>query len=557
MVVRLDSNDPPPASAAGDQRHGSDLTLNDPTSADFGDVQDLRLEPDVDSSSTLVSGQVPLERRNSVPPGALTQTQPPRADVPWPAARTGDADRSWWWRLPSLKASREKTHLRRSAHDEPATMEAISNIEKHLAALATLRDVCASIDQRLARAEAVSARRDGATSDEVLHDVCAQIYDRLIRVEATLQRTEGFVADKPWDVSTIAYKRLERVEETLRLTQQSLADSTLPEMCVNIERQLIQTRRALQRTEEAVADKTLRELCENMDARLVRTEETLRRTEGIVAEWLRELSTSLTGRFAEAEETIHRIERIVSSRALEQTPPQQPSVRMDSRPVQAEETARHLERFGDRAGLFLRRFVSITQTNRAVRLSWMARLAVPVLVLVTAFAIGALISTSRGAAPEKAVSLASTDQISTPAAPATREAVATPSPVSGAVQFRTPSTTTLRANAALSTRESRVPAPKRPSLNRESAPIATRPRTFVGTLSITSVPTGASVSINGKVAGVTPLKLPRQRAGSLAVQIARDGFERWSAAVRVPADRLTEVTARLRPIVRVAALEQK
>src|SRR5262245_49029534 len=47
-----------------------------------------------------------------------------------------------------------------------------------------------------------------------------------------------------------------------------------------------------------------------------------------------------------------------------------------------------------------------------------------------------------------------------------------------------------------------------------------------------------SVSINGKPAGKTPLRLSRQRAGSLAVQIAYDGFERWSAAVLVPADRL-------------------
>jgi hypothetical protein len=34
----------------------------------------------------------------------------------------------------------------------------------------------------------------------------------------------------------------------------------------------------------------------------------------------------------------------------------------------------------------------------------------------------------------------------------------------------------------------------------------------------------------------------------MAVQIAQDGFERWSSSVRVPADQLTQVTARLRPI---------
>jgi ElaB/YqjD/DUF883 family membrane-anchored ribosome-binding protein len=480
MVVRSDSDNPPPTSAAEDHRHSSELTLNDPTT--------------------------------SVAPGALTQTQRPRADVPWPAARTGG---SWMWSWRSLKASWE-THLLRRAHDEPATMASIRSLETHLASLTTLSDVCARIDRRLARADAVGAPGEGATIDAALRDVCAQIHDRLIRVEAAIQRTEGFVADKPWDVGTIAYRRLERVEETLRLTQKSLADSTLPELCVNIQRQLTETRVALERTERAVADNTLRDLYDDVDARLTRTEDTLRRTQGILAEWLKELSASMTGRFAEAEDTIQRIERIVSSRTVEQTSPQQPSGRMDRR-----------------------------SHATTVRLLWMRRLAVPVSVLVTAVAIGVLIKTSRGAAPEKVVSLAPTTQISTPVAAATTERVATPAAESVTPQLRASSTPALTANAPPSTSRNRGSAPRR----LESAPAVSRPQTFVGTLSITSVPPGASVSINGKAAGVTPLRLPRQRAGSMAVQIAQDGFERWSAAVRVPADQLTEVSARLRPIV--------
>jgi PEGA domain len=141
----------------------------------------------------------------------------------------------------------------------------------------------------------------------------------------------------------------------------------------------------------------------------------------------------------------------------------------------------------------------------------------------------------RDAEPEKVVSRASTET-SIPVAPA-------PTAVGA-----TPSTTVPRSNPSPSTREERVSTPQRPSPDRAPAPIAGRPQTFVGTLSITSVPSGASVSLNGKPAGVTPLRLFRQRAGSMAVQIAQDGFERWSAAVRVPADRLTVVTARLRPV---------
>jgi PEGA domain len=473
MVVRSDSHNSPTTSAAADQPHGSDA-----------------------SSSALITANVPLEPPHNMATGALS-------------------------RLRSLKASLEKMHVRRSARDTPATMEAIGNVEKQLAALSSLRDVCARIDQRLARAEAMSGPGDGATIDAALRDACTQIYDRLTRVEAAIQRTEGSVADKPWDLAAIAYKRLERVEESLRLTQRSIEDSTLPEMCVNIERQIIQTRQAVQRTEEAVADTHVRELCASIDARLVRTEDSLRRTEGIVAEWLRALSVSMTTRFADAEETIQRIEQIVSSRTVEQTAPQQSSVQMDSRPAQT-----------------------------AFPLPWMVNLTVPVLAFVMVFAIGALIISSRDAAPEKAtpekvVSRPSTEE-SIPVAPATTAAVAIPSTTA---QRSDASPSTREEDASPPTRQERVSTPQRQSPDREPAPIASRPQTFVGTLSITSVPSGASVSLNGKVAGVTPLRLPRQRAGSLAVQIAQDGFERWSAAVRVPADRLTEVTARLRPVV--------
>jgi hypothetical protein len=215
---------------------------------------------------------------------------------------------------------------------------------------------------------------------------------------------------------------------------------------------------------------------------------------------------------------------------------------MDNRPVQAEETAhatsgsREPENGGvlARAVLVLSRFVNIEQTNRPTRLASMLGLAVPVWAVVAAFAIGALIKSSLGVAPETVEPRTATSQISSPVVPATNEGI------------RAPSTTALTANAPRSTRESGVSAPPQRSPSRESAPPATRRPMFVGTLSIASVPSGASVSLNGKPAGVTPLKLPRQRAGSLAVQIRHVGFEPWSAAVVVPADQLTHVTAKLR-----------
>jgi len=591
MVDPPDSKNPPTPSTAGEQRG---------------------IEPEVDSLSTLVPEQVPLEWRDSLPPQALTEAQTPGADttspdvdIIWPWA--DDADQSWWSRLRSLKAAWETKHRRPSAHDEPVTTEAdrlepaartgdvateaIGNLEEHLASLAALRDVCASIDRRLARVEEVSGQRHRATIDEALHDVCSQMSNRLVRVEAAVERTEGFVAQKPWDLSTSAHTRLEHVEETLRLTQQALADRTLHELCrnietrlertedtlhrregivaeslqqlsarmtarfaeveetlrrtqksladsmppdmgVNIERQLAQARTVLQRAEEAAADKTLHELCQNIEARLERTEETLHRSEGFVAEWLQDFSARTTARLATVEETIQRIERVVSRGTVEQ----QPSVRMDDRLVHTAETA--YRRVLASAVLFLNRFAKIRQTNRPIQLPWMAGLAVPVLVVVAVLAIGDLIRTSRGVEPEKVGPATTTDQISAPVVPATNEGI-------GAT-----STTAVMANAPRSSTGSVVSAPQQRSPDRESAPTTARRSKFVGTLSITSVPSGASVSLNGKPAGKTPLRLPRQPAGSLAVQIRHDGFERWSAAVLVPADQLTQVTANLRASAR-------
>jgi PEGA domain len=184
-------------------------------------------------------------------------------------------------------------------------------------------------------------------------------------------------------------------------------------------------------------------------------------------------------------------------------------------------------------------------------LPWMSGLAVTALVLV-AVTIGVLFSTGRARIREQAAAPASTQTVAAPvptqvAAPAAIPVAAARPIQSVAASSRQPlPAPLLTANASPSNREESASVRDRQSLPRPSTP--TPRQVFVGTLSISSVPSGASVSINGKAAGVTPLRLPRQPAGSLAVQIAQDGFERWSAAVRVPADQLTQVTARLRPI---------
>ena len=95
-----------------------------------------------------------------------------------------------------------------------------------------------------------------------------------------------------------------------------------------------------------------------------------------------------------------------------------------------------------------------------------------------------------------------------------------------------------------------VPAPiveTRPARELRSSGAARTPA-FKGTLIVESVPAGATVLINQRPAGVTPLRLPNYPAGSYAVWVEREGFQRWTAGVRVPADTTTLVNPILRSV---------
>ena len=70
---------------------------------------------------------------------------------------------------------------------------------------------------------------------------------------------------------------------------------------------------------------------------------------------------------------------------------------------------------------------------------------------------------------------------------------------------------------------------------------------FRGHLVIESVPKGARVFVNQQAVGSTPIELPNLPAGSRAVRVEADGYELWSASVRVVAQQRTRVTANLQP----------
>jgi len=70
---------------------------------------------------------------------------------------------------------------------------------------------------------------------------------------------------------------------------------------------------------------------------------------------------------------------------------------------------------------------------------------------------------------------------------------------------------------------------------------------FVGSLAIDSDPIGAAVYVNQERVGFTPLVLQDLRAGSHAVWVESEGYQRWSAGVLVAAAKRTRLVVTLHP----------
>jgi hypothetical protein len=64
-------------------------------------------------------------------------------------------------------------------------------------------------------------------------------------------------------------------------------------------------------------------------------------------------------------------------------------------------------------------------------------------------------------------------------------------------------------------------------------------------LSVDSRPGGARVFIDGRLVGTTPVSVPQVGAGAHAIRLERDGYHRWSSAIRVIAGEPNRVTASL------------
>jgi hypothetical protein len=68
---------------------------------------------------------------------------------------------------------------------------------------------------------------------------------------------------------------------------------------------------------------------------------------------------------------------------------------------------------------------------------------------------------------------------------------------------------------------------------------------YVGELVVDSRPPGATVYVDGRESGRTPLTVRSIDAGEHAIRIEGDGYRRWSSSVRVVANERNRVTASL------------
>jgi hypothetical protein len=83
--------------------------------------------------------------------------------------------------------------------------------------------------------------------------------------------------------------------------------------------------------------------------------------------------------------------------------------------------------------------------------------------------------------------------------------------------------------------------------SRARGPAVPRRMGYRGSVSFRSEPAGAQVSINGQEVGSTPLALDNLSVGSRAVRIEAPGYQAWSSAVQVVANRQTRITVQLEP----------
>jgi len=90
--------------------------------------------------------------------------------------------------------------------------------------------------------------------------------------------------------------------------------------------------------------------------------------------------------------------------------------------------------------------------------------------------------------------------------------------------------------------------PAAPANGAAQARSSKEPVPYVGALTVDSEPAGSAVFVDREFVGQTPLELTGLRVGSRVVRVERDGYDRWTTAVLVAADKQTRVSARLQAL---------
>jgi hypothetical protein len=155
--------------------------------------------------------------------------------------------------------------------------------------------------------------------------------------------------------------------------------------------------------------------------------------------------------------------------------------------------------------------------------------------LVVAVVVGGWLWMSNRASAEPMVPAAPVEDSAVPTVPAS-----TPAPPAPAVPTPTRETAAPPQAAPATTPPKQSAPATKPSEGRASA----SPVAYVGTLSIDAEPDG-DVFIDRRSAGRTPLHVANLKAGSHLVWIEREGYQRFTRVVQVPADRVSRVWADL------------
>jgi serine/threonine-protein kinase len=109
-----------------------------------------------------------------------------------------------------------------------------------------------------------------------------------------------------------------------------------------------------------------------------------------------------------------------------------------------------------------------------------------------------------------------------------------------AVGARTPPT-----SLASGERRDRPAAPSKAPAVKVGVKAAGADESLAGMLFVDSHPRGAALFVDEKFIGTTPLAVSAMTSGEHTLRVETDGYEAWSSRVRVPANRLTKITATL------------